>query len=50
MIIWDTKLIKLTQTLDEDPGYIRVMLDWSGVPLEVANVYAPAVSGVARIG
>ena len=49
MVIWDTKVLKLTQTLDEMPGFIRVNLDWAGQPLEVASVYAPSESGVKRI-
>ena len=49
MVIWDTKVLKLTQTLDEMPGFVRVSLDWAGQPLEVASVYAPSESGVNRI-
>ena len=48
-IIWDTKTVDWKKTLDEIPGYIRVQLTWGGVDIEVASVYAPASTGVARI-
>ena len=48
-IIWDTKAVEYKRTLDNIPGYVRIVLEWGGSEIEVASAYAPSASGLARV-
>ena len=47
-ILIDTKQMSEAKILHEDPGFIRVTVDWGAEKLDLANVYAP-VHDSARI-
>ena len=48
-ITWDTHTVISKQVFDSIPGYVRMLLSWGEANIEVASVYAPATTGVARV-